>query len=272
MSSNRLNRALAKLKAEGRAGIAPYVTAGDGGLETTKAVLLALDKGGAACVELGVPFSDPIADGPILQAAAQRALDAGTTLRGILQMVREVRDEGCELPIALFSYANPLYSLGWEAAARASKEAGVDGWLVPDMIPSQATAMLAGAQANDLSCVFFAAPTSSRERIRAAATASQGFLYAIGRVGVTGGATELTSSTLDFLRTLRENCDLPIGVGFGLRNADQVAAVTEHAELAIVGSAFVDRLRKVYDQQNSPSQVAAEAATYLNELQQGLRS
>jgi tryptophan synthase alpha chain len=272
MSSNRLELALDELKAEGRSGIAPYVTAGDGGLETTKAVLIALEQGGAACVELGVPFSDPIADGPILQAAAQRALDSGTTLRGILRMVRELRNEGCELPIALFSYANPLYSLGWKAAARASKEAGVDGWLVPDMVPGQATAMLAAAQAHDLACVFFAAPTSSAQRIQAAANASRGFLYAIGRVGVTGGATELTSNTLDFLRTLRENCSLPIGVGFGLRNAEQIAAVTEYAELAIVGSAFVERLRKVYDQHNSPSLVAAEAATYLNELQQGLRS
>ncbi len=258
-------------RAEGRAGVAPYVTAGDGGLETTREVLLALDRAGAACVELGVPFSDPIADGPILQAAAQRALESGTNLKGILEMVREVRSAGCEMPIALFSYANPLYSMGWENAAKDSKRAGIDGWLVPDMIPSQAQAMRAAAEGQGLACIFFVAPTSSDERIAAAAQASQGFLYAIGRVGVTGANTLLTEETLDFLQRLRKSCDLPIGVGFGLRSADQIAAVTEHAELAIVGSAFVQRLRDAYEVNPTPSHVAAEAATYLTELQKGLR-
>jgi tryptophan synthase alpha chain len=272
MSTNRLEARLALYRAEGRSGVAPYVTAGDGGLETTREVLLALDRGGAACVELGVPFSDPIADGPTLQAAAGRALDAGTTLRGILEMVKDVRGAGSEMPIALFSYANPLYSMGWVEAAKASREAGVDGWLVPDMIPSQGAAMRAAANAEDLACIFFAAPTSSSERIAAAAEASRGFLYAIGRVGVTGANTTLTEDTLEFLRRLRGSCDLPIGVGFGLRNAEQVAAVTEHAELAIVGSAFVQRLRDAFESNPSPSHVATEAATYLSELQQGLRS
>lgn len=271
MSTNRLEARLTSYRAEGRRGVAPYVTAGDGGLETTREVLLALDRGGAACVELGVPFSDPIADGPILQAAAGRALERGTTLKGVLEVVRSVRDAGCEMPIALFSYANPLYSMGWEAAARASREAGVDGWLVPDMIPGEAGPMRRAAQDQDLACVFFAAPTSSEERIRAAAGASRGFLYAIGRLGVTGANTELTSETLDFLRRLRGACSLPIGVGFGLRTADQVAAVTDHAELAIVGSAFVDRLHRARGAHSNPSHVAAEAAAYLEELQTGLR-
>jgi tryptophan synthase alpha chain len=271
MSSNRLERALLALQVDGRAGVAPYVTAGDGGLETTKAILLALEEGGAACVELGVPFSDPIADGPILQAAAQRALDAGTNLRGILQMVTELRSAGCELPIALFSYTNPLYAMGWDNAGRASRDAGVDGWLVPDMIPSQARAMRKSADANDIACIFFAAPTSSPERIAAAAEASRGFLYAIGRVGVTGQDTQLGPSTLEFLSKLRNSCSLPIGVGFGLRDPQQIAAVTKHAELAIVGSAFVARISKAYDRNQSANDAAREAALYLKELQQGLR-
>ena len=271
MSNNRIERALLDLQRAGRAGVAPYVTAGDGGLDTTKAVLLALEEGGATCVELGVPFSDPIADGPVLQAAAARALASGTSLRSILKMLSELRAEGCELPIALFSYANPLYHMGWESAARASREAGVDGWLVPDMIPEQAGPMRKAADGADIACIFFAAPTSSSARIRAAAEASRGFLYAIGRVGVTGGATTLDASTLQFLAQLRSDCALPIGVGFGLRDAQQIAAVTQHAELAIVGSAFVQRLHDVHAKDPSPRAVAQEASVYLNELQQGLR-
>ncbi len=270
MNSNRIERAVLALQEQGRAGIAPYVTAGDGGLETTRAVLLALEAGGATCVELGVPFSDPIADGPVLQVAAQRSLRAGTTLTKILAMVADLRRAGCELPIALFSYANPLYSMGWQQAASASREAGVDAWLVPDIVPFQGVHMQRCAEAEGLACVYFAAPTSSPPRIAIAARASRGFLYAIGRLGVTGQETQLGSTTLNFLRSLRQQTSMPIGVGFGLRTAEQVAAVTEHAELAIVGSAFVERLRARFDTTGSPGAVAEEAHTYLLELSQGL--
>ncbi len=272
MSTNRLEVRLAALRAEGRAGVAPYVTAGDGGLATTLEVLRALDERGAACAELGVPFSDPIADGPVLQAAAQRALDAGTTLTGILAMVRELRDEGRELPIALFSYANPIVRLGWESAAELSAAAGVDAWLVPDMIPEEADAMRSACDAHGVAPIFFVAPTSTDARIAAAAEASRGFLYAIGRVGVTGGATTLDEAALDFLARVRERTDLPIGVGFGLRTSDDVAVVTQHAELAIVGSAFVQRVRDAYDQAGASASAARAAASdYLSALQQGLR-
>ena len=272
MSANRLEARLTALRSEGRAGVAPYVTAGDGGLATTLEVLRALDEGGAACVELGVPFSDPIADGPVLQAAAQRALDAGTNLTGILAMVRELRDEGRELPIALFSYANPLVRLGWDGAAAASAAAGVDAWLVPDMIPEEAGPMREACEAHGVAPIFFVAPTSPDDRIAAAAAASRGFLYAIGRVGVTGGATTLDENALGFLARVREQTDLPIGVGFGLRTPEHVAAVTQHAELAIVGSAFVQRVRDAYDQAGASAAAARAAASdYLSELQQGLR-
>ncbi|MCP5021517.1 MAG: tryptophan synthase subunit alpha [bacterium] len=270
MNVNRIERALHALQESEHAGIAPYVTAGDGGFETTKAVLLALEAGGATCVELGVPFSDPIADGPVLQAAAERSLRAGTTLTKILAMVRDLRRTGCVLPIALFSYANPLYSMGWRNAAKASREAGVDGWLVPDIVPFQGVDMQCHAEAEGLVCVHFAAPTSSPERIASAAQASRGFLYAIGRLGVTGGNTSLDANTLDFLRSLRAKTTMPIGVGFGLRTAEQVTAVTQHAELAIVGSAFVERLRARFDKTQSPGAVAEEAHSYLSELSQGL--
>jgi tryptophan synthase alpha chain len=272
VSNNRLTRRLLALRAEGRAGIAPYVTAGDGGIETTREVLRALDAGGASCVELGVPFSDPIADGPVLQAAAQRALAAGTNLRAILSMCSELRAEGCELPIALFTYANPLVRLGWKEAAHACAEAGIDAWLVPDMIPEEAEELRAAASSSDIAPIFFVAPTSPAARIAAAAEASRGFLYAIGRVGVTGQETELDDSTLQFIARIRASCDLPLAVGFGLRTAKQVSAVTQHADLAIVGSAFVARIHEAYTTGgDSPSAAAAEASDYLAELCSGLR-
>ncbi len=272
MSTNRLEKRLAELRAEGKAGLAPYVTAGDGGLETTLAVLRAIDACGASCVELGVPFTDPIADGPVLQAAAHRALEAGTTLRGIFQLVADLRKTGSELPVALFSYANPLVRLGWKDAARLSAEAGVDAWLIPDLIPEEAEEMRGAAIEHGLAPIFFVAPTSSPERIAAAAEASRGFLYVIGRVGVTGNRTELDGSTLEFLGRVREACDLPLAVGFGLSTPTQVAAVTRHADLAIVGSAFVQRIHETWQRAGHFTGAAAEEAiVYLNELSTGLQ-
>lgn len=273
MTLERLEQRMTELRQAKRAGVAPYVTAGDGGLETTLAVLEVLDRGGASCVELGVPFSDPIADGPVLQAAAQRSLDQGTSLAGILEMVSEFRRRGHELPIALFSYANPLFHLGWEQAATKSAEAGVDAWLVPDMIPEEGEAMTRAAQLSKIATIFFVAPTSSPERIASAAEASRGFLYAIGRVGVTGSKTELDSSTLAFLERIRTQCELPLAVGFGLRNAEQVAAVTQHADLAIVGSSFVQRVHEAFVSGGNSTQAAAqEAERYLAELMQGVQA
>ena len=272
MTLNRLCERLQRDRQAGRSGIAPYVTAGDGGLETTRAVLEALEAGGASCVELGIPFSDPIADGPVLQAAAQRALDAGTRLADVLDLCRDFRAAGGELPIALFSYANPLVRMGWQEAAHRSATAGVDAWLVPDMIPEEADGMRAACETSGLAPIFFVAPTSSTERIAAAATASRGFLYTIGRVGVTGSETELDAETLAFLQRVRAASPLPVAVGFGLRTAAQVEAVTRHADLAIVGSAFVDRLRRAFDAAGGdPAAAAYEATNYLNELRGGLR-
>jgi len=270
--TNRLEERLAANRAEGLAGIAPYITAGDGGLDTTRALLEVLEAGGASCVELGVPFSDPIADGPVLQAAAQRALDSGTTLTGILDLVRAFREDGGRMPIALFTYANPLVRLGWEEAALRCAEAGVDAWLVPDIIPEEADTQRAAASTHDIAPIFFVAPTSPPERIALAAGASRGFLYAIGRVGVTGSHTALDDSTLAFLASVRAATELPIGVGFGLRNAEQVQAVTAHADLAIVGSSFVQRVHEAFEGSGASTAAAAlEAKNYLSELKQGLR-
>jgi len=267
--ANRLEARLAALRESGARGVAPYVTAGDGGLETTLCVLRALDGAGALCVELGVPFSDPIADGPVLQAAAQRALAAGATLDGVLDVVRELRAGGSELPLAIFSYANPLLRRGWEGAARAIAGAGGDALLVPDLPAEEGGGMRAAALEHGLCPIFFVAPTSSGARVRAAAAMSRGFLYAIGRVGTTGAETRLDDDALAFLRRVRAACELPLAVGFGLRTAEQIAAVTAEAELAIVGSALVERVHAAFSHAHDPGQAAAAAAEYLSELRRG---
>jgi len=268
--SARLEPRLDELRATGRSGIAPYVTAGDGGLPVTRAILEALEEAGAACVELGVPFSDPIADGPVLQAAAGRALAAGTTLDGILALVASFRAAGGTLPLALFSYANPLVRRGWDSVAGRAADAGVDAFLVPDLPVEEGAEMRAALARAGLCPVFFVAPTTSDERVRAAAAASRGFLYAIGRFGVTGAETRLDGSALEFLARVRSCTDLPLGVGFGIRDADQVRAVTSVAELAIVGSSLVERIHATLAATGDPAAAARAAAAYVRELQRGL--
>ena len=276
MSANRLERATADLAARRECGIAPYVTAGDGGLVRTLAVLHALERAGAACVELGIPFSDPIADGPILQAAASRSLQGGTTFDGILDLLRAYRDEGGALPVLAFTYANPLLRRGPGQAPRALAEAGFDGLLVPDL-PLEEDALEAGelraaTLEEGLAPVFFVTPTTSDERARRADELSRGFVYVIGRTGITGRRTELDERVSAYLERVRGLCAKPLGVGFGIASAEQVAAVARRAELAIVGSALVQHVHEAARAASEePDQVAAQAAfDYVSALRQGI--
>jgi tryptophan synthase alpha chain len=242
---NRLEERLGN----GRPGLAPYVTAGDWGLDTTLAVLRGLDEAGATCVELGVPFSDPVADGPVLQAAARRALEAGTTLDGVLSVVASFRGGGPEaagsdLPVAIFSYANPLLRRGWRRSCELIAAAGADALLVPDVPVEESGPMREAALAFGLCPIFFVAPTTTDERLRAAAEASRGFLYVIGRCGVTGTHTRLDRAATEFLSRVRGAVDLPLAIGFGLSTSQQVRVVTRHAQLAVVGSALVERIHQ----------------------------
>lgn len=275
MSANRLEQVTSALASAGECGVAPYVTAGDGGLDRTLAVLHALEDAGAACVELGVPFSDPIADGPVLQAAAQRALDAGTTLDGILDLIRRYRDAGGALPILAFSYANPLFKRGASAVTRALRDAGADGLLVPDLPVEEGSELREAALAAGLAPIFFVTPTTSDERARRAAEASRGFLYVIGRTGITGASTELGAETQRFLARVQALANLPLGVGFGLHSPEQVAAVARHASLAIVGSALVAHIHAAAegaaDGAQDPDTAAARAAhEFVTNLRTGI--
>jgi tryptophan synthase alpha chain len=269
---NRLVSRLADLRARGERGLAPYVTAGDGGLETTLAVLRALDAAGSACVELGLPFSDPIADGPVLQAAADRALAAGTTFEGVLATIARFR-EASAMPVALMTYANPLLRRGWEDSARAIARAGGDALLVADLPVEEGEAMRTAADAAGLAPVFFVSPTTSDERMGRAIAASRGFVYAIGRFGVTGARAQLGSEAQAFLERVRSRSNgLPVAVGFGIAGAEDVAAAVEHADLAIVGSALVQRTHEAFASSGGKPEAAAQAAgAFALELSKGTK-
>jgi len=264
-AKNRLETRLRSLRARGDHGLAPFVMAGDGGLGTTLAILKAVEEAGAVCVELGLPCSDPIADGPVLQAAAERALSAGTTVDAVLATLSQFRETSA-LPVVVMTYANPLIARGWDAATRAIAAAGGDGLIVADLPVDEGEEMAACATAAGLAPIFFVSPTTSAERMTRAVRASRGFVYAIGRFGVTGVVTDLDAPTQDFLaRVAREAGGLPVAVGFGIATPQAVTAALRHADLAIVGSALTQRI-----QAEASSPPAATARAFVRELVKGI--
>ena len=263
---NRLEHATQTLRETNQRGVAPYLTAGDGGLTTTLAVLHALEKAGATCVELGFPFSDPIADGPVLQAAAQRSLEAGTTFADTLEMVATYRKEGGELPLAFMSYINPLLQHGGlSSTCQRIAYAGADALVIPDLPLEESEELEKVCWENRLAPILFAAPTSGDARIQKAGSRSHGFLYVVGRVGITGGSTAFDNTTQEFLQTARRLSNAPIAVGFGIRTADDIRSATKYADLAIVGTALVEKLHYSKD----PAKTAFD---FLKELQSGLNA
>lgn len=265
---NRLETLTQQLRSKNQRGLAPYLTAGDGGLENTLRELQAIEQAGAACVELGVPFSDPIADGPHLQAAAQRSLDAGTSLSGVIDMIQDFRDAGGNMPIALMSYANPLVRHGLSETAVRIAKAGADALIIPDLPLEEGAPLEAACEATNLCPIFFAAPTSSEARIEEAGRRSRGFLYVVGRIGVTGASTSFDEETQAFLQRTRAISKAPIAVGFGIGNADHVRGAVRHADLAIVGTALVRHLHEV-EQERADRAIAA--ANMVHALTQGLK-
>jgi tryptophan synthase alpha chain len=237
-TSGRLSSLFNEYRTKGRKAFIAYVTAGDPTTEHTAPIVLALERGGADLIELGVPFSDPIADGPVIQRASERALRAGTTLARILQTVREIRRHS-QVPIILFSYLNPLLKYGFDRLARDASQAGVDGVLLTDLSVEEATNPVRRLRDHGLDTVFLAAPTSSERRLRLVAEHSSGFVYLVSRTGVTGEQTSLSEAAAPLTRRMRELTSLPLAVGFGISTPEQVAEAARVADGVVVGSAIV---------------------------------
>ena len=240
---SRISKRFAELRSAGGRGFIPFVSAGDPDLATSKQIVLKLAENGASLIELGVPFSDPMADGPTIQASSQRALEAGTTLPDILQMVRDIRRK-IEIPLVLFSYLNPLYRYGLERLAHEAAEAGVDGVLVTDAADEVGFVVSQVLNSCGLDLISLIAPTTTDERLERISAGASGFLYAVSRAGVTGAQSATDSSAEQLVTRARRFTDLPIAVGFGISTRDQIADVWRYADAAVVGSAIVAEIER----------------------------
>jgi tryptophan synthase alpha chain len=245
----RIADAFTTLKEQGKKGFIPFITAGDPDLATTQELLIVLANSGATLIELGVPFSDPMADGPVIQRASERALKHGFNLQEVLDTVARARKQ-VDTPIILFSYYNPLFQFGLKRLAKAAKDAGLDGVLVTDLTPEESSEFEAELRANELDMIFLVAPTSTDERLKLVAQHASGFIYAVSRAGVTGARDTVSVEAEKLVNRMRRFSQLPIAVGFGISNVDQVRDVHRYADAVVVGSAIVaemERLQKVPD-------------------------
>jgi len=240
----RIQEAFTSLKEQRRKGFIPFITAGDPNLKTTEQILIELDRGGATVIELGVPFSDPMADGPVIQRASERALKNSFGLDDLLQMVARARQH-IDTPIILFSYFNPLLQFGITRLAQSAKASGIDGVLVTDLTPEESGEIESELRANDLDMIFLVAPTSTDERLKLVAEHASGFVYAISRAGVTGTREKVSAEAEKLVKRMREFTSLAIAVGFGISTVEQVRDVQRYADAVVVGSAIVAEMERL---------------------------
>lgn len=240
----RLEQTFANLKPQGRKGFIPFITAGDPDLATTEQILIELDRAGATVIELGVPFSDPMADGPVIQRASERALKNSFGLQDLLDMAARARKQ-IDTPIILFSYFNPLLQFGLKRLAGAARDAGIDGVLVTDMTPEESGEVEAALRGNGLDMIFLIAPTSTDERLKLVAEHASGFVYAVSRAGVTGTRETVSAEAEQLVGRMRRFTSLPIAVGFGISTAEQVRDVHRYADAVVVGSAIVAEMERL---------------------------
>jgi len=243
---SRIREKLRELKRSGRGGFIPFITVGDPDLATTERLLIELAKAGADIIELGVPFSDPVADGEVIQRASERALRNGVTVHDALACANNVRAH-IDVPLVLFSYFNPLLQFGQEPLAAAASQSGIDAVLATDLIPEEAESWTRNLLQHRLDPIFLAAPTTSDKRLARIAQHARGFIYAVSRAGVTGERDQIARDTEMLVRRIRSNSDLPVAVGFGISTAEQVRAVWRFADAAVVGSALVRQIEKLGD-------------------------
>jgi tryptophan synthase alpha chain len=254
---SRITAAFQRIRRENQKGFIPFITAGDPDLETTGRLLVELAAAGATAIELGVPFSDPMADGQVIQRASERALTHGFGISEILTIVREVQPAMRGVPVVLFSYFNPLLQFGLEKLCREGRAAGVGGVLVTDLVPEEAGEFSSLLRQHDLDMIFLVAPTSSDERLRMICERASGFIYAISRAGVTGARSEVSADAERLVKRLKRFTDLPVAVGFGISSNQQVRETWHYADASVVGSAIVARIESLADSANLVSEVGA---------------
>src|SRR5262245_4447575 len=259
---SRIRETFASLKRAGRGGFIPFITAGDPDLATTELLLIELAAAGADIMELGVPFSDPVADGETIQRASERALRKGVTLRDVLTCAARAKQH-IDVPIVLFSYFNPLLSFGRDRLANDAKGAGVDAVLVTDLIPEEAETWTETLIQVELDPILLVAPTTSDKRLKEIARQSRGFIYAVSRAGVTGARDEMTGDAEALVKRVRAVSDLPVAVGFGISTAEQVRQVWRFAEAAVIGSALVSQIEKLSDSPDLVAQLGEFARSLL---------
>ncbi|HVF41661.1 MAG TPA: tryptophan synthase subunit alpha [Pyrinomonadaceae bacterium] len=242
-TASRIGDAFKRLRAEGRRGFIPFITAGDPDLPTTRALVVELARAGATAVELGVPFSDPVADGPTIQRSSERALRRGVSLPDVLSVVADARRE-TDVPVVLFGYFNPVLQFGVGRFAEEAARAGADGVLVTDLVPEESADFNVALKRRGLDQIFLVAPTTSDARLRSIAARASGFVYAVSRAGVTGARTDLSAEASRLVARVREVSELPVAVGFGISTPAHVSEVWTYADAAVVGSALVAEIER----------------------------
>jgi tryptophan synthase alpha chain len=271
---SRIGKRFARLKADQRAGLVAYISAGDPDRTLSYQILKGLPAAGADLIELGMPFTDPMADGPSVQLAGQRALKAGITVDATLDMVRRFRKEGDDdTPILLMGYYNLVYQRGAERFCREAAEAGVDGFILVDLPPEEADALKPHADANGIDTVLLTAPTTDDKRLPAVLKYSAGFVYFVSVLGITGTKSASEEAVREHVARIKRHTALPVGVGFGIKTAEQAAAVARHADAVVVGSAIVDQVKLALDDAGNPkSNLVAGVLDFVKSLADGVRS
>lgn len=260
---SRIEACLAELKNAGKKALVPYITSGDPDMKTTLALMHALAEAGADIIELGVPFSDPMADGPVIQLAFERALEKGTNIDQIFELIAKFRETNNSTPIVLMGYLNPFEVVGYETYVQRAKTAGADGFIIVDLPPEEAAEMTAICEREEMNLIFLLAPTTTPERIKLISDHASGYLYYVSLKGVTGASNLDIDDVTSKLDTIRGITDLPITVGFGIKDASTAAAVTKVADGAVVGSALVSRIAELQD---TPEKIAPTLSKVIAEM------
>jgi len=268
VAMDRISQVFKLEREKGRKVFIPFVTAGDPNLDVTRRLVLLLEKSGAGIIELGVPFSDPLADGPVIQRASQRALTGKINLKKICQFVKNLRSE-TEIPIALMSYYNTILYPGLEASVKMMAEAGVDGLICPDLPPEEGEELIDLSHRNGIACVFFLAPTSTQKRIKLVSQKSSGFIYYVSITGVTGAREDLPLTIKDHLKQIRSITNKPIAVGFGVSKPEQAARIAQWSDGIIVGSAIIRILEEDSFSEDTLSRIGEFASQIKHSMEIG---